>query len=112
MWKAQIESSSTTSVTEIFKQTHPLKLKSIINSTDEVKGKQFINSTANKIATYFFYKYKINISEDFVDNPQGIITLGLFYAAKESKSLNQITYAIKTEMVSPVWIAFFQQLEH
>lgn len=100
-WKAQIESNSIASVTEIFKLTDPQKLKAIISANDEIKGRQFINSTANKIATYFFYKYKIDIREDFVDNPQGIITLGLFYAAKESKSNTQNNYASRAEMASP-----------
>jgi hypothetical protein len=100
-WKAQIESNSMASVTEIFKLTDPQKLKEIISANDEIKGRQFVNSTANKIATYFFYKQKIDIREDFIDNPQGIITLGLFYAAKESQSNTQNNYASRAQFASP-----------
>jgi hypothetical protein len=75
------------------------------NTAIETKNESYIrssvNDVANNIASYFFDKYKIDLRNDFVDNPEGIVTLGLFYAAKEKNAALANTQSLG---ISPLYV--------
>ncbi|PQV59672.1 hypothetical protein CLV53_11556 [Sediminibacterium magnilacihabitans] len=54
-----------------------------IDQHNEADAQAIVYPLANKVASYFYAKYQRDIRRDFVNNPQGIIILGLLYAAKE-----------------------------
>lgn len=100
-WKATLGTNSYSSAAEIFKSINKIDLKNA-TSTNNIKATQeIIYPAANKIASYFFDRYKIDIRQDFVDNPQGIIILGLFYAAKEvNYSNNSVLSSLRVKTLS------------
>ena len=82
-WQAEISENKAASLKDIFLQNGSEKLIAIIASKDEVKMSNLNKTKANQIASYFQDKFKIGITKEFIDNPEGIIILGLFYAEKE-----------------------------
>ena len=82
-WQAEITENKAESLKEVFLQNGSEKLLDIIDSKDEVKMSNFNKTKANQIASYFQDKFKIDITKEFIDNPEGIVILGLFYAEKE-----------------------------
>jgi hypothetical protein len=56
----------------------------IASSKDEVKISNINKTKANQIASYFQDKFNIDITKEFIDNPEGIVILGLFYAKKNN----------------------------
>jgi hypothetical protein len=82
-WEAQIIKNKANSLPELFNQIGSEKLVEIVSSKDQVQVSAYNKMKANQIASYFIDKYKIDIREEFKDNPEGIIVLGMLYAAKE-----------------------------
>ena len=82
-WQAEISENKAASLKDVFLQNGSEKLIDIIASKDEVKMSNFNKTKANQIASYFQDKFKIDITKEFIDNPEGIVILGLFYAKKE-----------------------------
>ena len=82
-WQAEITENKAASLKDVFLQNGSEKLIDIIASKDEVKMSNFNKTKANQIASYFQDKFKIDITKEFIDNPEGIVILGLFYAEKE-----------------------------
>ena len=82
-WEAQIVENNANSLPDLFNQIGSEKLVEIISSKDQVQVSAYNKMKANQIASYFIDKYKIDIREEFKDNPEGIIVLGMLYAAKE-----------------------------
>ena len=82
-WEAQIFENKANSLPDLFNQIGSEKLVEIISSKDQVQVSAYNKMKANQIASYFIDKYKIDIREEFKDNPEGIIVLGMLYAAKE-----------------------------
>ena len=82
-WEAQIVENKANSLPDLFNQIGSEKLVEIISSKDQVQVSAYNKMKANQIASYFIDKYKIDIREEFKDNPEGIIVLGMLYAAKE-----------------------------
>ena len=96
-WQAEIRENNINSLPELFSQIGSEKLVDIVASKDSLKAKSYNIMKANEIASYFFDKYKIDIREKFVDNPEGIIILGMFYAEKEYQKTK---YQIKTNSLN------------
>ena len=82
-WQAEITENKVASLKEVFIQNGSEKLIDIIASKDEVRVINYNKMKANQIASYFHDKFKIDITKEFIDNPEGIVILGLFYAEKE-----------------------------
>jgi hypothetical protein len=81
-WVAQIPYPTVSTATQIFKSEQS-NLQNVIAANNESLANEFVMELANKIAGLYFYKKGIDIRSDFVDNPNGIIILGLFSAARE-----------------------------
>ena len=91
-WEATITKNKMNSLPELFSQAGSEKLITIVTSNNELKTSNFNKLKANQVASYFKDKYKIDITEKFIDNPEGIVILGMLYASKEyeeQKALNQ-----------------------
>jgi hypothetical protein len=82
-WEANISKKNANSLPELFNQTGSERLLEIISSKDQNKISNYNKLKADQIASYFYEKYKLDIRDEFVDNPEGIIILGMIYAAKE-----------------------------
>jgi hypothetical protein len=82
-WEAQIIQNKAKSLPELFNQIGSEKLVEIVSSKDQVRVSAYNKMKANQIASYFIDKYKIDIREEFKDNPEGVIVIGMLYAAKE-----------------------------
>jgi uncharacterized membrane protein YeaQ/YmgE (transglycosylase-associated protein family) len=82
-WQAEITENKAESLKEVFLQNGSEKLLDIIDSKDEVKMSNYNETKANQIASYFQDKFNVDITKEFIDNPEGIVILGLFYAKKE-----------------------------
>lgn len=87
-WQAEITENKAESLKEVFLQNGSEKLLDIIASKDEIKMSNFNETKANQIASYFQDKFKVDITKEFIDNPEGIVILGLFYAKKEQLDAN------------------------
>jgi len=87
-WQAVITKNKAATIKEIFLENGSKKLLDITASKDEVKMSDYNKMTANQIASYFQDKFKIDITKEFIDNPEGIVILGLFYAKKEQQDAN------------------------
>ncbi len=87
-WQAEITENKAASLKEVFLKNGSEKLLYITASKDEVKMSDYNKMTANQIASYFQDKFKIDITKEFIDNPEGIVILGLFYAKKEQQDAN------------------------
>ena len=88
LWQAEITENKAASLKEVFLKNGSEKLNDITASKDEVKMSDYNKMTANQIASYFQDKFKIDITKEFIDNPEGIVILGLFYAKKEQQDVN------------------------
>lgn len=86
-WQAQIELVAPGSATEIFKGLDAAKLKALTSSGNQLETQIMMTSVANKVATYFYTHFKRDVRKDFIDDPNRLVILGLFYAAKESRDL-------------------------
>jgi len=84
-WQAEISENKAASLKDIFLQNGSEKLIAIIASKDEVKM-----SNLNKIG----------ITKEFIDNPEGIIILGLFYAEKEHQDASLKIKSNSTEVMN------------
>ena len=84
-WHAEITENKAATLQDVFLQNGSEKLIDIVASKDQVKMSNFNKTKANEIASYFLDKYKIDITKEFIDNPEGIVILGLFYAKKEQQ---------------------------
>ena len=82
-WIAEITSIRFSSASELFKNLPVTALRNNITSNDSRQSALFINEIANKIASYCYSKLNVDIRNKFIDNPNGIIILGLYLAAKE-----------------------------
>ena len=82
-WTAEIFENKINSLPELFNQIGTEKLLDIIANKDSARASSFNKMKANQIASYFNDKYNIDIRDKFVDNPEGIVILGMFYAEKE-----------------------------
>ena len=87
-WQAEITTNKAASLKEVFLQNGSEKLLDIVASKDEFKMSDYNKKTANQIASHFQDKFKIDITKEFIDNPEGIVILGLFYAKKEQQDAN------------------------
>lgn len=87
-WQAEITENKAESLKEVFLQNGSEKLLDIIDSKDAVKMSKFNETKANQIASYFQDKFNVDITKEFIDNPEGIVILGLFYAKKEQLDAN------------------------
>ena len=83
-WQAVISENKVNSLPEIFSQIKTEKVVEILSSKDTIKASQQNKILANQIASYFQSKYKIDITQEFKNNPEGIVILGIFYAKKEA----------------------------
>lgn len=90
-WQAEISENKINYLPELFNEFTSEKLIDIIASKDSDKASSYNKMKANQIASYFKHKYKIDIRDKFIDNPEGIIILGVFYAEKESLDLKSQT---------------------
>jgi hypothetical protein len=84
-WQAEITENKAANLQDVFLQNGSEKLIDLVASKDELKIKKFNKTKANEIASYFQDKYNIDITKEFIDNPEGIVILGLFYAKKEQQ---------------------------
>lgn len=83
-WQAVISENKVNSLPEIFSQIKTESVLEILSSKDTIKANKLNKILANQIASYFQSKYKIDISQEFINNPEGIVILGIFYAKKEA----------------------------
>lgn len=83
-WQAEITENKAESLKEVFANGSE-KLLDIIASKDEIKMSNFNETKANQIASYFQDKFKVDITKEFIDNPEGIVILGLFYAKRTTR---------------------------
>lgn len=84
-WQAEISENKSATLQDVFLQNGSEQLIDIVATKDEVKMSNFNKTKANQIASYFQDKYKLDITKEFIDNPEGIVILGLFYAKKEQQ---------------------------
>lgn len=82
-WKAEITENKANSLQDLFSQIGSEKLIDIVESKDIIKAESYNKMKANQIASYFLDKYNIDLRDKFIDNPEGIVILGMFYAQKE-----------------------------
>lgn len=81
-WVAQIPYPNVSTVTALF-QSDQYALQDLVNSNNEAYANAYVLSLADRIAGFYYYNKGIDIRNDFIDNPIGIVTLGLFSAARE-----------------------------
>ncbi len=84
-WQAEISENKSATLQDVFLQNGSEQLIDIVATKDEVKMSNFNKTKANQIASYFQDKYNLDITKEFIDNPEGIVILGLFYAKKEQQ---------------------------
>lgn len=82
-WKAEITENKVNSLQDLFSQIGSEKLIDIVESKDIIKAESYNKMKANQIASYFQDKYIIDLRDKFIDNPEGIVILGMCYAVKE-----------------------------
>jgi hypothetical protein len=82
-WQAEITENRTSNLQDLFSQIGSEKLVDIIASKNEEQMSNYNKLKANQIASYFQEKYNVDIRGKFIDNPEGIVILGMFYAEKE-----------------------------
>ena len=98
-WHAEITENKAATLQDVFLQNGSEKLIDIVASNDVVKMSNYNKTKANQIASYFQDKFKIDITEEFIDNPEGIIILGLFYAKKEQQDADSQIMSNSTKNV-------------
>ncbi len=55
----------------------------IANSKNDTAATALIKNIAEKIGSYVYEKYKIDISKNYINDPVGVLTVGLVLAEKE-----------------------------
>lgn len=85
-WEAQLTHNKVSSITELLYQEGSDKMIKIVASKNKNMISLYNKNIANQIASYIMIKYKIDIRDKFIDNPEGIIILGMFFAAREHKN--------------------------
>lgn len=98
-WHAEIIENKAATLQDVFLQNGSEKLIDIVASNDVVKMSNYNKIKANQIASYFQDKFKIDITEEFIDNPEGIVILGLFYAKKEQQDADSQIMSNSTKNV-------------
>jgi hypothetical protein len=84
---AELSINKHSNASSIFLEINHISLKNAISAGNEDQIASIVNGVANNVANYFFDKYKIDVKSEFANNPEGLVLLGLYYAAKEKKSL-------------------------
>lgn len=92
-WVASIPVPSTFSAQEIFSNDKYI-LENILLSQNQDSASLYMYDLANRVSGYFYHIRGIDLRNDFVGDPSGIIILGLFYAAEENYYLQQGMLAI------------------
>lgn len=107
-WEAQITYPSASSFTGMF-QNQKSAIEAAIGSNDENTENAYLLGLADEITGYFYYYRGIDIRSDFIGDPNGIIILGLFYAAKENYDQQQMSTLLlaksKNKSVTPYFVA-------
>jgi hypothetical protein len=98
-WQAVISKNKAATLQDVFLQNGSEILIDIASSKDEVKISNFNKTKANQIASYFQDKFNIDITKEFIDNPEGIVILGLFYAKKEQLDAKSLIMSTSTNNV-------------
>jgi hypothetical protein len=98
-WQAVISKNKAATLQDVFLQNGSEILIDIVSSKDEVKISNFNKTKANQIASYFQDKFNIDITKEFIDNPEGIVILGLFYAKKEQLDAKSLIMSTSTNNV-------------
>lgn len=102
-WEATIGASPHLNAVTIFKESES-ELKEIIATKDTIRQKRLTLQLANNIASYVYKTQKVDIRKEFINDPNGIVFLGMLLEIKErsltpsSKSTNSPSdlYAIST----------------
>lgn len=89
-WVPEIPYPTAISFTDIFKNDKNI-LEQLIISNNQESATIYIRNLASQICGYFYYNRNIDIRNDFINDPNGVILLGLFYAADEYYYQNQMT---------------------
>lgn len=92
-WVATLEANNYATITDVFKSVNKADLITATSTNNVTATNAIVLPMANKIASFVYAKYKIDIRKDFADNPQGVIILGLSFAAREHENA---TVSIKT----------------
>ncbi len=105
-WAPSISVNKISSLPELFSHAESEKLLDIISTNDELVIDKYNKLKADQIVSYFMDKYKIDISQQFINNPKGIVILGMLYASKEyeeqrdlhqSQGVGSVTYKTPDE---------------
>jgi len=70
-WKPSISENKMNSLQELFSQGESERLIDIVSTHDVFMMDKYNKLKAEQIVSYFKDKYKIDIREKFIDNPEG-----------------------------------------
>ncbi|MEN9696728.1 MAG: hypothetical protein RLZ56_149 [Bacteroidota bacterium] len=82
-WRAEISANNMNSITDLFFYESAEKMQKMLSSRDSMEIVNYNKIKANQIASYIQHKFNLDVSEKFIDNPEGIVILGMCLAAKE-----------------------------
>ena len=81
-WMAIISPSPYSSINSIFKASET-ELKEAIIVNDTIKQKRLTIKLANNIVSYIYKTQQVDIRKEFIDDPNGVVSLGLLLERKE-----------------------------
>ncbi len=82
-WNASLSKSEFSTINDVFRSVNKNALLQAITTKDVIGSEFLVKSTANKVASFFYEVYKIDLRGKFQNDPEGLIILGVFFAAKE-----------------------------
>ncbi len=96
-WVATFETNKYSTITDIFKSVNKAELINATSNNNLAKTNEITIALASKIASFVFEKYKMDVRKDFINDPQGVIILGLSLAAREHENGTIIVKTTSTD---------------
>ena len=82
-WELSISTNSYNDAASIFKSVGKTTLLNIANSKNDAEATELVKNIAGKVGSYVYDKYKIDISKDYINDPVGVLVVGLVFAERE-----------------------------
>lgn len=109
-WVLSVPIPSVNSLQDLFLRDR-FTIRNIVNANDNAQAENYVRNLADQIAGYYYHIKNIDLRNDFSDDPEGVVLLGLFFAAKEFNNLYQLnTLSVDSKMqkvksgITPLYI--------
>lgn len=96
-WVLSVPTPSVNNLQDLFLRDR-FTIRNIVNSNDNIQAENYVRNLADQIAGYYYHVKNIDLRNDFSNDPEGVVLLGLFFAAKEFNDLYQLnTFSIDSK---------------